>query len=165
MQRTGLQALTSDISKLVNLVELHLEDNPELQYIPDEISCLQSLSNIWISGSSVITVSAGLAMLATLDCLDLMGCDGVSFPPNLQVIDLGCWHSRTFFWKQDTAVKCSFVSRALSQTFAMKGPKITMWVECVASQMRPQNAMWPMSWGCLNCQQCFLSTVDIAVGH
>jgi hypothetical protein len=83
--QAGLQELTPDISKLVNLKLLNLASNSELDYIPESISCLQNLTTLIIEDTSITAVPVGLATLRKLDGLCLKSWTGVYFPPCLEV--------------------------------------------------------------------------------
>jgi hypothetical protein len=52
VQEGGLQELTPDISRLVNLEVLRLKTNPSLGCITESISCLQKLECLHINASS-----------------------------------------------------------------------------------------------------------------
>jgi hypothetical protein len=86
-QTSGLWEMTPDISKLVNLKELFLTGNSMLTYIPESISCLQKLECFILEESPVLEVPAGLATLANLACLDIIACERMAFPSDLQVND------------------------------------------------------------------------------
>lgn len=88
----GLQEITSDISKLVNLKDLTVERNGALSYIPEAISRLQKLENICIGGSSSSGLSFSLPGLANLLGLCIRDCEGVRFPPSLQVMKFIAGH-------------------------------------------------------------------------
>jgi hypothetical protein len=69
--QAGLQEMTSDISKLVNLKVLNLTQNTVLDRIPESISCLQNLQTLYIEQSPITTVPVGLATLGNLRCLTI----------------------------------------------------------------------------------------------
>ncbi len=81
----GLQELTPDISKLVNLEKLSLTGNFSVTHIPESISCLQKLELLEIGDSPIQEMPAGIAHLRNLATLYMQGCNGVRFPPDLQV--------------------------------------------------------------------------------
>jgi hypothetical protein len=88
-QNKGLQELTSDISKLVNLKTLTLEENGSIEIIPESISCLQKLEDFHISDSSTDIVPTSLAALSSLTSLLIRSPaldDALQLPPSLQVI-------------------------------------------------------------------------------
>ncbi len=83
----GLQEMTADISKLVNLRHLVLTHG-KLEYIPESISCLQKLTALYISNSLLSEVPAGLGMLGSLASLQIVWNDTNSFlrfPTKLEV--------------------------------------------------------------------------------
>jgi hypothetical protein len=84
----GLQELTSDISKLVNLQALVLTANSSVTCIPESISCLKGLVLLTIEGSPIGEVPAGLGTLHCLTSLCIERCNGLRFPWNLQVTAL-----------------------------------------------------------------------------
>jgi hypothetical protein len=82
----GLQELTSDISKLLNLKVLTLSIHDKMDSIPEAISCLQELEHLEISYCPLVSrLPAGLRMLGKLVTLEITGCGPIQFPPNLQV--------------------------------------------------------------------------------
>lgn len=83
----GLQELTSDISRLVNLKELTLECNGALSYIPQALSCLQKLETTCVGEISVNGMSFSLPGVANLTGLCIWHCEDIRFPPSLQVAD------------------------------------------------------------------------------
>jgi hypothetical protein len=86
--QVGLQEVTSDISKLVNLKRLELNYNRGLQHLPESMSCLQKLESFNISDCSISELPAGLGSLASLADLHASGyedLDGLQFPDSLQV--------------------------------------------------------------------------------
>ncbi len=84
----GLQEMTADISKLVNLERLTIEDSPAVKLIPEEISCLQSLEDLHLNFISVKQLPAGFTELANLEALHITWCEGIRFPPDLNVSPL-----------------------------------------------------------------------------
>jgi hypothetical protein len=80
--------MTSDISKLVNLEILTLTFNAMVTYIPGSISCPQKLHCLHVQESPILELPVGLAALANLASLDIISCDGIAFPSDLQVYDL-----------------------------------------------------------------------------
>lgn len=84
-EHLGLQEVTSDISKLVNLTTLDLGCSLSLEYLPESISCLQKLEVMDIYASSITEVPAGLARLANLSNLGIRGCGPLRLPPSLEV--------------------------------------------------------------------------------
>jgi hypothetical protein len=93
--QAGLQELTPDISKLVNLKTLMLQRNGALMDIPESISCLQKLEQLCVYGGQIDELPAGLAKLANLTSLDLAALDfnDLRIPFGFQVGDPR--HSRT----------------------------------------------------------------------
>ncbi len=85
----GLQELTPDISKLVNLRVLTLRVNGSLQSIPGCISCLQKLEELCIDRSSIEEIPLGLAALPNLTSLEfnVLMLNEFRFPFTLQVCD------------------------------------------------------------------------------
>jgi Leucine-rich repeat (LRR) protein len=86
--QVGLQEVTSDVSKLVNLKELSLFTNRAVQHLPESISCLQKLEDLNIRGRSISELPVGLGSLASLADLKARGYDdleGLRFPASVQV--------------------------------------------------------------------------------
>lgn len=82
----GLEEVTSDIGRLVNLKTLFLGINAHtLTHLPESISRLQSLELLTISLSNIQQLPDGLAALPNLAKLRIDFSPGVRFPPNLQV--------------------------------------------------------------------------------
>jgi hypothetical protein len=71
ISQAGLQKMTSDISKLVNLKALTLCHNTVLDEIPEAISCLQSLQSFYLHFTRICKVPAGLATLANLRSISI----------------------------------------------------------------------------------------------
>jgi hypothetical protein len=88
--QTGLQEMTSDISKLVNLKVLKLEDNFDLQRWHASIGYLQRLEHLHIDNSTSEEVPAGFGMLASMTKLYFRPCGGMQVFPDLQVSRLSC---------------------------------------------------------------------------
>jgi hypothetical protein len=85
--QAGLQELTLDISKLVNLKELVLQNNGAVKYIPESISCLQKLEHLHIYKGQIDELPDGLSTLNNLASLEL-GClnlEDYEFPDWFQV--------------------------------------------------------------------------------
>lgn len=86
-EQEGLEEVTSDIGRLVNLTTLFLGINGHtLTHLPDPISCLQSLEHLTISLSNIQQLPDGLAMLPNLAKLRIEFSPGVRLPLSLQVI-------------------------------------------------------------------------------
>jgi hypothetical protein len=84
-----LLELTSDISKLVNLKKLKIPTNCGVEDIPEAISCLQSLQHMCVVDSPIGALPVSFATLSNLGSLDMHWCKALSFPPNLQVLEVG----------------------------------------------------------------------------
>jgi hypothetical protein len=90
LEQSGLEKMTPDISKLVNLQSLCIGLDDELEHIPESISCLQQLTQLEIDGFGIGQLPAGLAMLPKLATFHLGFCgDKWRLPPNLQVKPYG----------------------------------------------------------------------------
>lgn len=89
-EELGLQEMTSDISKLVNLTTLIVGCSKSLECIPESLSCLQKLEAVNIRISQITDVPPGLARLANLSSLAFTDCGPLRFPPSLQVSDSDC---------------------------------------------------------------------------
>jgi Leucine-rich repeat (LRR) protein len=90
--QAGLEEMTSDISKLVNLRVLNLCQNTVLDRIPESVSCLQNLQTLYIEQSPITTVPVGLATLGNLRCLTIRDTSfligqPLQFPSRLKVRD------------------------------------------------------------------------------
>jgi hypothetical protein len=62
----GLEELTSDISKLVNLRVLNLSRHDRVDSIPESISCLRCLQHLQIESCALSDMPLGLGMLPKL---------------------------------------------------------------------------------------------------
>jgi hypothetical protein len=87
--QNALQEFTADISKLVNLRVLDVTCNQTVDHIPDAASCLQKLERLCLSYAGVVHLPISLATLNNLACLCFRHCEGLLFPPDLQVKSLG----------------------------------------------------------------------------
>jgi Leucine-rich repeat (LRR) protein len=92
--QAGLQEMTPDIRKLVNLKVLNLCQNTVLHCIPESISCLRDLQTLYIAGSPITKLPVGLATLANLRSLTIKNnfliLEPLQFPSCLKVRDLLC---------------------------------------------------------------------------
>jgi hypothetical protein len=79
--QAGLEEITSDISKLVNLRVLSLEHSRELFSIPEAISCLQNMQTLHIEGTSITQVPLGLATLQNLRSLSIKDANHIRHQP------------------------------------------------------------------------------------
>jgi hypothetical protein len=84
----GLQEMTSDISKLVNLKVLNLSWNTAVNSIPESISCLQRLEELCIEYCPIQELPISFTTLANLTNLLVTGCASLRFPLDLQVTDM-----------------------------------------------------------------------------
>lgn len=84
--QVGLEELTSDIGKLVNLKVLTLEGNYCITHIPESISCLQKLENLCIDRSPIENWPAVLGPLTSLTSLGILWNGELEVHLNIQVI-------------------------------------------------------------------------------
>jgi hypothetical protein len=84
--QVSLEELTPVVGKLVNLRDLMLHVDPDVEYTPESISCLQKLESLGVYGYCIQALPAGFTTLAKLTTLSITSEDPVRFPADLQVL-------------------------------------------------------------------------------
>ncbi len=90
LAQDGLEEVTSDITKLVNLRVLNLATNRSVTCIPEEISCLQKLEHLTVERCPVHEMPASLSTLSNLISFQYRchAQEGPGFRSTLQVMVL-----------------------------------------------------------------------------
>jgi hypothetical protein len=96
----GLEKMTPEVGKLVNLRVLKLVNNTRLGSLPESISCLRKLEVLHLEECPVSALPEGFGTLANLQtlCVKRSRTLGFCFPPDLKVTCFG--HSAAFTVRQ-----------------------------------------------------------------